>query len=326
MATFTERSRILDNSSIALYKACPRKYFIRQVLGWTGTSDAIALSFGGCWHAGMDYIWTHASDPHIDNYQLREGAMTAFLAEWVGKGLPADLTMAQMEELNPRHPGVANEMYFNYIEDRQSILRQSKVIACERPFAVPLPGMGDTWYIGKLDKFIDYNGQRLTIEHKTTTAYAVKGNFRTEFLNSWFSAPQVKGYEFATAMYYEGHDGVWVDASLVHKKVHNAFKFIPVKHQDNFLKEWLYDTREWSSRIQHDTELYEDNGKLMPGVFPRNEDSCYGKYGTCPFLDVCSFYRDPSELESPPEGFKKERWEPFDTLGLQKLIEDNSDG
>ncbi len=130
----------------------------------------------------------------------------------------------------------------------------------------------------------------------------------------------MKGYEFGASLYFPGLDGVWVDGALVHKKVHDKFKLIPVKHSIPLLVEWLDDTKNWINRIKVDTEQYLAAGKLTAGCFPKNEDNCFGKYGTCPYLDICRHCTDPTQLDGPPAGFKEEKWEPFSVLGLDKLV------
>lgn len=332
MTTFTKKSRHYDNTRISDYKKCPRSYFIRHVLGWTreGSSTSPALVFGGSWHAGMDAIWGTASrqmkySPHIDKEELVIEAMAAFLLEWSEMGFDLELDMATLEELNPRTPGVAHEMFYNYVTHHERMLQNSQVISIEQPIAVPFPELTDTWYVGRLDKVVEYNGQTIILEHKTTTAYAIQGQFQRDYCDSWYAAPQIKGYQFAGTLYYPKLQSVWVDAALVHKKVHDAFKFIPVSHSWPLLKEWTYDTKEWIMRITLEEDTYANKGKLTAGLFPRNEDSCYGKYGVCPFLDICRTISDPSTLGEAPAGYVEERWEPFDTLGLDKLVQGVSD-
>lgn len=326
-ARFSKKSNCLDNTKIGDYKKCPRSYFIRHTLGWTrsGTSKAAALVFGSAWHAGQDALWAGAARMagNIDKEALVSTAIEGFALQWMEDGFEYDLSIAEQDALLPRTPGIAHEMYYNYIDQRERMLANSRVISIEQPIATPFPELNDTWYVGRLDKVIEYNGQEIILEHKTTTAYAIQGQFQRDYCDSWYAAPQVKGYQFAGTLYYPKLQSVWVDAALVHKKVHDAFKFIPVSHSWPLLQEWVYDTKEWIVRIGRDEEIYAKHGELTPGNFPRNEDSCFGKYGTCPFLDICRSVSDPSKLAEVPGGFTAERWEPFDVLGLDRLIQQN---
>ena len=331
--TFTQQSKHYDNTRIADYKKCPRSYFIRHTLGWTtvGSSKAPALVFGSSWHAGMDAIWAGASQQMkasstLDTDSLVDSALQAFELQWTDDGFEYNLSMEELDALAPRTPGIAHEMFHNYVIHHERLLANAKVISIEQPLAVPFPELTDTWYVGRLDKVIEQNGQVTILEHKTTTAYAISGQFQRDYCDSWYAAPQIKGYQFAGTLYYPKLQSVWVDAALVHKKVHDAFKFIPVSHSWPLLQEWVYDTKEWIIRIQRDESTYENHRELTQGNFPRNEDSCFGKYGTCPFLDICRSVSDPSKLTEVPAGYVQERWEPFDTLGLDRLITTDTTG
>jgi hypothetical protein len=180
--------------------------------------------------------------------------------------------------------------------------------------------MADSWYVGRLDKVIEYNGQKLVIEHKTTAIYSKASGFQSSYIEGWYSDSQVKGYQFGAGIYYPGLQQVWVDAALVHKTVHDKFRFIPVQHGFPIVKEWLDDTANWIGRIKQDEFMYHLHGSLAGGVFPKNENSCYGKFGSCPNLDICRTTADiPIDME-PPTGFIVEKWSPFETLGLESIL------
>lgn len=321
MTNISRKSTYYDNTKLSTYKSCPRKFFLRHVLDWTldfGEQKAPALVFGGAWHEGMDAIYGNQG---LSNSVKTDLAMEAFLLHWVENGYPAHPTMEQSDDLGARTPGIAHEMYHNYTIAREKMLEECTVLAIEQPIAMPFPGLEDTWYIGKLDKVIEWNGVHI-IEHKTTTAYAIKGNFQPDWVDSWGSASQVKGYQTVGGVYYPNLRDVWVDGSLVHKKVHDAFKLIPVSHSTPLLSEWITDTKEWILGIKRDLFNYKAVGDLSDGAFKRNEDNCFEKFGRCQFLNICSTCADPSKLSGPPMGYRVEKWEPFDELGIDRLVKD----
>lgn len=312
-------SKCFDNTRISAYKECPRKYFIRHVLDWKSEGTAMPLIFGLSWHDAQDVIWIHAHAYTQDD--LRRMAFIKFLDTWEKWGLTPNPGINLLDKWAPRTPGTANEMLDNYIDTRWKMLQSSTLLAAEQPFAVPMPGLDNVWYIGRLDKAIEYNGQTIVLEHKTTAMYSVDYGFLPTYSESWYSSSQVKGYQFGGGLYYPGLSGVWVDAALVHKKKHDVFKFIPVAHKFDLLEEWIGDTRGWISRILADEAAYESSDNLEHGVFPKNEDSCFGKYGSCPYLTICRTTADPTKLDSVPPGYEVEKWEPFSTLGLDKLVQ-----
>lgn len=319
MSNITRQSQHFDNTRISTYKSCPRKYLLRHILHWTpdyGDKKAPALVFGSAWHEGMDAIWGSQGHPADVKVAL---AVEAFLQSWEKDEYPRQPTLEESQELKARTPGIAHEMFHNYVEQRSKMLEECTVLGIEQPVAMPFPDLKDTWYIGKLDKVFEWNGVHVG-EHKTTTAYAIKGQFQPDWTDSWSSASQVKGYQMVGTLYYPTLQDVWVDGALVHLKVHDAFKFIPVAHSLPLLEEWITDTRKWISQIQVETEEYLNEGNLSKGTFRRNEDNCFEKYGRCPFLNICSTCADPTRLRQVPMGYKVEKWEPFDELGIDRLV------
>lgn len=324
----TRQSHYYDNTKLSTYKECPRKFLLRHVLDWTidggyqlgGEGNVLlkapALVFGGAWHAGMDVMWASQGKSVRDKSNL---AIAAFYSHWTEEGYPSDLSMEQQDNLAPRTPGIAHEMFYNYAITREQMLEECEVLAIEQPVAMPFPNMDDTWYIGKLDKVFRWNGTHIG-EHKTTSMYAIKGNFQPDWTDSWNSASQIKGYQMTGTMYHPDLQDVWVDGALVHKKVHDAFKIVPVSHSLPLLGEWITDTAAWIHALQSDQITYQLVGDLSTGAFRRNEDQCFGKYSRCPFLAICQSCSDPTKLDGPPPGYKVEKWEPFDELGIDKLV------
>lgn len=310
-------SKAFDNTRLSDFKDCPRQYFIRHVLGWRISGTADALVFGLAWHEGMDIVWKHAKQ--VDKRTLTELAFGAFTDMWEANGFPTDMSFGGYDRYGARTPGTAKEMYYNYADQRWKMLQEAEVVAIEQPFAVPMPGLEDTWYVGRLDKVVNWASNNLILEHKTTTAYAIQGNFRTDYVESWYAAPQIKGYQFAGNLFYKNVDAVWVDAALVHKKIHDAFKFIPIAHHVELLKEWIETTGRWISMVLEATHNY-NSGTSVSKCFPKNENHCFGKFGQCPFLDICRSTPDPSKLDTVPFGYVEEKWEPFNILKLDQLV------
>lgn len=326
-----------DNTKLASEKKCPRRYYYRHVRMWRTQGMAPPLVFGLSWHSAMDVVWPmyhNFSDPR----DLAEAAMVAFNKTWVAEGAPPadEMSLEDFERWNPRVPAVAHEMLLHYIEQRKGLLSGSKIISCEAPFVVPLyeeETVGvNIWYAGRKDKKITTpNGERVVIEHKSTTDYKKDGGFKANYIESWYMASQIMGYLYSDNILSKGRtDYVWVDAALVHKNVHDAFRFIPVNHKYGQLDQWLYDTRKRVERIRRDTQVLTDlreagkahTLKFMP-VFSRNEESCVDQYGKCPFFNVCTQYPNPEQQEEPPPGFIEEEWSPVDELGLQRLLKDD---
>lgn len=325
---FNPKATYRDNTMVTDYKNCPRYFYLRHIRGWRGPGISMPLTFGLCWHEAMDAVWTgfqaHLAGK-ISKDELIFIAMAKWEEKWIGEGLPPikDIGIQEIEKWEPRIPTTALQMLQNYVEKRYDILSRCEVIACEQPFAIPLyPDRDDRWYIGRMDKNIIYEGDKIVIEHKTTSEYKVDGGFKASYINSYSPNSQVEGYLFASNLYYPGTRYVYVDAALVHKKVHDAFKFIPIGLGTTAVNAWLGETQNWDQRIANDERLLEDETKdhTKPmRSFPRNTYQCVGKYGECQYRGICSAVTNPHSLDEPPLPFITDFWQPFDILGLEAL-------
>lgn len=320
MTIIAMQDRFDDNTRIGTYKDCPRRFFLRHVLHWRSDGTAITLAFGQAWHSAMDVVWTYAKVAPQD--ELPDLAMAKFYETWEEQGFQSDLDTDQIRALEPRTPGIAHEMLAQYTNNRWNMLQSATLIQAEQPFAVPLPNLNHSWYVGRLDKVIEYNGNTIALEHKTTALYSKTSGFQPNYIEGWFTDAQVKGYIFGGGLWYPGLKQVWVDAALVHKTRHDEFRFIPIAHSFDIIKEFLDDAEEWVTRMTRDEDWWNREGQLLPGMFPKNENQCQGKYGNCAFIDVCrtqspkSYHKDTV----PPHGYIVEEWKPFETLGLEKII------
>jgi len=320
--------RYYDNTKLGDYKKCPRYYYLRHVRGWRKSGTAMPLVFGLCWHEAMNVIWS-GWKPGVYTSTLIENAMLAVNTCWVENGGKpiADLDMQDLEMLGARTPMNLKEMLYNYVEKREGVLNQMELLAAERPFAVPLyPDNPDVWYIGRRDKDVRINGDVVIIEHKTTTEYKVDGGFKSQYLESYYPNSQCSGYLYAANIEYPSTRYVWVDAALVHKKVHDAFRFIPISFTLSDMDAWLWEARDWAERIESDMERMVDQPiQTAMGAFPKNTEQCVGKYGVCSFIQICRGFSNPSELDEPPTGFIHDVWNPFELLHINTIQGDNNE-
>jgi len=325
-------NRYYDNTRLSAFRKCPRRYYFRHVRHWRRDGVALALVFGGCWHAAMDVVWRNAKSPMSDK-ELVTGAFEAFMTAWKEEGLPTKLDVGQEEQMAPRTPGVALDMLVAYVGLRRPFLKAVDILAIERPFAVPLYADDDSiLYVGRRDKdFQDEYGIQVA-EHKTTTAYKKDGGFRYDWLNQWSPNAQVDGYIHSSTMDYgKRMKGVLIDGALVHKKERH-FKFVPVDRRLEMLESWLMDTRYYINLINEEAfklmEIREEaqnmtypliDAEPILYAFPKNTDSCQDYGGLCPFIDLCKAYPNPELLTEPPEGFLVDPWEPFEELKLSDI-------
>lgn len=308
-----------DNTRLSDYKDCPRYYYLRHKMHLVPDRIAKALIFGLSWHEAMDIVWAMVKQ-NKDDKKIVYKAMEAFKACWEENELEFDIPPEKIDWYLPRTPMIAVEMLYNYVEQRRSFIEDCEIEAIEQPFAVELGGGYEGFrYVGRLDKRVWHrtNGH-LVIEHKTTTAYAKASGFRADYISSWSPNSQVDGYSHSGNVLAGGKlKGVWIDAALVHKTVHDKFKFIPIDRAIIQLNEWLKETREWIDRVE---------GEEVDPKYPKNTGRCHGKYGTCIYKDICQYKLNPiTHSEESYDKFKVEKWEPFKVLELEKIgLEDEN--
>lgn len=318
-----------DNTRVSAFRFCPRSFYFRHVRHWCPEDTKIWLTFGSCWHAAMDSMWSMAAEGASEKDTI-EDSYRCFVNEWVDRGEkhPSKMSIEDLEDLAPRTPQIAKEMLHAYYRKRENILASSsfELVAVEQPFAVPLdPNDPTRQYVGRLDKVFRFERELRIAEHKTTTAYRKDGYFRSDFLDSFSPNSQVDGYQYAAAPLYENKlRSIWIDAALVHRTVHDGFKFIAIDRGDSALDSWLWETHHWIDQIELNKEALQEEARTMGpylAAFPRNTSNC----GQCAFRDPCRALSNPHKQEKPPVGFKYEPWSPFSEIALEKIGFSKSD-
>lgn len=318
-----------DNTRLTSFKTCQRKYYYEHVRGWRPDRKSAALAFGGSWHAAMDAVWGNykVANSKDAKAHIISHAYGAFVEHWTSEGMPHPdaLTPDELQDLAPRTPMIAREMLHAYVGARAHLFSDPsfKLIDIERPFAVPLdPNDTSLWYVGRLDKIFEYRGKAYVGEHKTTTSYKKGGPFRNDFTDSFSPNSQIDGYLFALRMAYRDKAaGVWVDAALVHKEVHDGFKILPVDRQHAMIDAWLWETRNYIDQIEGNmAALAEREHDDVPylAAFPKNTAACTN-YGGCPFADLCKTIGNPAHEKTPPLGYKYDLWDPLEHIDLSKI-------
>lgn len=83
----------VDNSKIREYKRCPRRYWFKYIMGWTGELANKDAEFGSAWHKAMEVLWTKGT--MIDNLEPAFAAFTKYLCHKLGRVQAEALTGAK---------------------------------------------------------------------------------------------------------------------------------------------------------------------------------------------------------------------------------------
>lgn len=310
---------LIDNSRVKAYKACAMNYFINHQLYWRPAIDAPALGFGGCWHEAMAMIFNmikkHGAS-HFSRKELIVLAKHAFMEEWKKREMPNPDNMLVMEDYFPRVPGVAFSMIENYVDQKYNWFQEIEVLAVEQPFLVPLTEYKGkrVFLIGRTDlDFKDREGIWVG-EHKTSSLYSKTYTFQYKFTHSFSNDAQVNTYVFKQKMTYGAKvKGAQIFGALMHAKIHDKFKVIPIYKDDFFLEAWYKDTCYWVHQLIDQTEQ---------DFWPKNDTSCATQYGFCQNKAVCDMVSDPRSLATHPMGYKIEKWEPYDETTMKKIMKE----
>lgn len=319
--------RLYDNTMLGDFKRCPRQFYYRHVLGWVPSVPSSALIFGSGWHNAMDFVWDSVCRKKVKTKAAAvDGAVRAFTEKWEEEDGPSTLANFEPGDYAPfRTPETAHEMLIHYVDERWEFMtsREWELIDVERPFAVPVnPEDASLFYVGRLDKVGRLNRALTIIEHKTTSLYAKNGPFQSRFVDSFSPNSQIDGYIFSgSALYGTPVKTVLVDGALVHRLVHDGFRFIPIEKQFAQIEGWLWEVLYWIKSVEANRRAatgQEMNFKGAPmHAFPRNTNSCTDFSG-CPYLDVCRVTANPAQRALPP-GFSERFWSPFDQWHLERI-------
>lgn len=324
--------RYYDNTRLDDARTCERYYYFRHIRNWRKEGISVDLVFGLAWHDAMDIVWGLAQSSKSDK-EITEIAFNKFISTWKSEGLqfPIPPEVEQEGKYKAKTPGIALEMIFNYIIQRRGRLNKMRLLSIERPFAVFIdPDNKSIMYIGRIDKEFELEDGVYAGEHKTTGLYRKEGNFSQDWIDLFSISPQVGGYNHKLHMDYgDRGKATWIDAALVHKDIHDAFKFIPVERRLQDMDSWQFDVLTLIKRIEEQTRVLNNLRASQPGAsmraFPKNTKGCFQYMKLCPYFDICRFWGNPEKIEKVPDGFIEEKWEPFNILNINQLgLEDEN--
>lgn len=301
---------------------------------WVKSGTAPALVFGLAWHESMDVVWGLAHSDKTDK-ELTKLAWVRFCEKWEEEGLPSAAEFnnnpAHLDFYKFRTPWTAIEMLSSYVALRRPWIKQRKLIAIEQPFCTPLPDFENRFYIGRIDKLVEEpNGDIRPVEHKTTSLYSKQDGIRASFADTFYPNSQVDGYiNSLKTVHGKKLKSLYIDAALVHKTVHDSFRFIPIDRHPKEIVTFVEETNNWISRIEDEKSNFkailwnfkstnEVAEKKLAACFPKNTESC-NDFSGCSNRDICNYIPLPHLVNDVPHGYEVKKWEPFDILKMEQL-------
>lgn len=317
----------IDWSSLESFLVCKRSTLWKLVLS-RSTYQTPALTYGSACHAALEVYYRSVAmglDP----------ADPSLLAEMFHAGercfMQAPPPTGEWRDYNQFCVNIQK-----YLKEESTKPLIPKIIngspAVELPFAVPLAEMldlhktfvfppsvlvedetNDAGYLfvrhltvvwtGIIDLVNEQNGQTWITDHKTSS---VAGD---SLFKGYELSQQFRGYQWAAEklLGYEIH-GVVANVLAGRKPTKTGKSFELLRR---FYPYPRHRIDEWPSGV---IALIEDFiHALTTGKFPEETQWCVGKYGTCPYFDVCSEPPELRHLMLSSDRYCDNVWQPLDS-------------
>ena len=294
----TKLQQAFDNTSLSIFKDCPRKYQFSILEGWRPKRKAPPLLFGGAIHDVFEQFDKGIALGEDRETVLRRCMRLSF--ELSGSGFGDDNRRTRLTLLR------SLVWYADHYRNDQlkTFVFPNGRVGLEMSFSFELPfspqGSNDHYYYsGHIDKLATYNGLLYVVERKHTT-----GTLGSQFFDRYTFSSQVSGYVFAGKVVFESPvQGAIIDATAVAVNS-SSFGRSVVNRVGSHLEEWMQDLGYWIKQIEE---------CVREQHFPMNTESC-SKYAGCQYRQVCSKSKAVRELELET-AFHREHWNPLRVRG-----------
>lgn len=284
-----------DNTSIGLFKTCPRKYYYTIVKGYTHKVIPPPLAFGIHLHTLLQ-TWHKLVATDLD----RHTALTRIvkLAGMLGETLPAGDSARTKETL------VRTIIWYldQFWDDPSvSIVTPDGSPAVEYHFWIPfMTHQGiDVYLCGHIDRLVKWQNQVYVCDYKTT-----KYQLDKKFFDKFKPSTQMPLYVTASHLIadrlhsFPSAHGVIIDGiQLGVNFTRNSRSVVEFSLEE--IEEYIQSLQYW---------IIQAMDASKKGQFPPNEESCE-RYGGCVFRDICA--KPPARREAYLKGnFAIRPWNP----------------
>lgn len=266
--------RTIDNTALAAYMTCPRKYYYSMVLHRRKSGlPTPSLCYGSGWHKALETAYK--SEPTTRDILVDE-VRGAVGRSWTGSTDPNDYRTFDRCIVEFEH--YIDRYGLPWLEPAHTVGWPDTPLV-EIAVELPIPGARHP-YTGKLDHIIEANGQFLIEDHKTAS------QMRSDYFKGFELDNQMIGYavlaELVTGLPIAG---VRINAHFI-RKSDSVFERRTIQFTQERLKAWGKNYDWWLERIEG-SAVVASAGEIE-GAYPQAFSACAGKYGMCTYADVCS--------------------------------------
>jgi len=276
-----------------------------MIEGWAPKDDSVHLRFGIEYHKALEEYDAHklAGKKHDDALLDAVRDLLIRIHDW-----DPDITSRAGAYKNPR---TLLSLVIDYLDRYKDDPAQTKVLesgkaATEVSFRFELPfgpqsGTNQPFLLsGHLDRVVDFNGETLVMDRKTTTTTPGSYYFDQYSPNNQMSLYTLAGQIVLNTVV----KGVVIDAAQVLLEKPNNYVRGFTFRTPAQTHEWLDDLKFWLTSAENYATV---------GYWPMNDTAC-DKFGGCRFRGVCS--KDPSVRERFLEAdfiklAPEDRWNPL---------------
>jgi len=282
---------VINNSSLELFKACPRKFYKKIVLGQQVPEDTLAMRLGSAVHEFIEEVT-------LNPFQEYSEMLRRIHKNW-------DLPPYDKGDF-PHFAGICRGYVRRYIkEDGKDLMYPAAIapdgeILVEKYLETCIDEKENIWINGTIDRISETeSGQIYLFDTKTTSA----ASFWTQNMNrKAHLTPQLTHYTYLMMQAGLKPDGCVIDlvSTSQHHSVKNHYDRLSTTRSDARIASWLAETTYYCKLIK---DCIENE------TFPRNMgDNCSAFNKPCPYLKSCM---NPGDAEQPyaissPQSFKVE--------------------
>ena len=279
MATTT-----ITSSSLAKFRECPRRYWFEYELGRVTVRETAAISFGNAWHRAMEAWWIGGPEAAAKSMieiarDIDVGSAAKIAALLAHYDPPRDeydvIAVEDAFEVRIQNPDAGGRSFYGYrLAGKADVVLRRKetgeVWICDhKTTSSEIVGFGPYWQALQIDAqmanyCLAYNARGFIYDvvRKPGIKLCAKDK----------SAALEKGINPEDA-YRERVEKVITDDPAV------TFQWRPHLRTEE-------DTAEARRDLWQQVEMH--RACARDGRFPRNSSACVGRYGVCPYLDVCT--------------------------------------
>lgn len=303
---------VWDNTSMSLFKTCPRKYQLTMLDGWKSKRPALPLTFGILYHAALEHYDIAKSSGATHEEAVRVAVRVALQDSRTEDNKPWETDCSKRNLLNLVRAVV---WYLDHFETDpcQTLQLDNGQPAVELTFKFALPEpeldhwkpLGEYMLSGHLDRVVSFCDEIYVQDRKTTAGYLTDNYFRDFDMSG-----QMSQYTYAAnvVLKAESARGVIIDAVQLGVGFARFQRGI-TSRTPRQLSEWhqsTCDALQYLETLVQRTADYAAKGIRYD--WPMNVESC-DKYAGCVFRDICS--KDAAVRSNfLKSDFKKEIWNP----------------